>query len=155
MGFRDANIWKHSIFKQAGYLFSSQKRIQKCVFISETGVISLENLYLATGYCVNEAEKVAWMVIQKLKMPMEGVDELVLPISERSHMPLDPLGKLTKEEKEKLEPLKNIAKAKHAEVRSRVNDDQKKNANAELLKSLAYMAIIGAFLVAIVVLIKK
>ncbi len=127
------NLWKFGFFKGVGSLFSSQPRIQKCVFISETGVISLENLVLATGYCVDQVEKQAWMVIQKLKMHMDGVEPLVLPISERSFMPLDPLKRLTPDEIKKLEPLRNIARAKHAEVMSRVSDEQKHNTNTQLL----------------------
>jgi hypothetical protein len=125
MGFREARIWRTGVFNWLREAFSSEKRVVRCLRISENGVNSLVSIRLATGYCLSSAEKLAWCVIQKLKLPMEGVDEPVLPISERSYMPLDPLGLLTDEEKKALEPLKNVARARHAEERSRVSDDNR------------------------------
>ncbi len=149
MGVRNWNLWKHHAFKSIKYMFSQETRVQMCVFVSETGVVPLERLQLATGYCVSEVDKIAFMVIQKLKMPMQGLDEPVLLISERSHMPLDPLNRLTPEEKAKLQPLKNIARAKHAEKRSQIDDENKQNANHELMKTLVMVVVIATMIIAI------
>jgi hypothetical protein len=155
VGFRDMNIWKHSFFKGFGSLFGSPKRIQKCVFISESGIVSMELLPLMTGLVYFDLNKVAWLVIQKLKMSMQGSDELVLPISERSHMPLDPLGRLSDDERKKLEPLKNIARAKHAEALSRVVDDNKKSANAKMMTTIVTCCFILTGIIVLIYMIKK
>ena len=89
MGFSQANIWRYGIFKNIKSLFSTSQRVVKCVRIPETGIISLTSMDLATGYCTinTDEEKGTWAVIQKLKLRMEGCDELVLPISDRSYIP--------------------------------------------------------------------
>ena len=38
MGIMQANIWKHSIFKTIGSLFTSPHRTILCVVISENGI---------------------------------------------------------------------------------------------------------------------
>lgn len=154
MGVTQWRVWKFWGFKNAASLLSSDNRLENCVLVSETGVISKESIPLAIGYCKAEKTKMAWADIQKLKMPMEGHDGLVLVISERSFMPLDPLNKLTPDEKKKLEPLKNIARAKHAEVLSRISDESRTNQHHELLKMMMYGLIFLCLVFAIVFLIK-
>ena len=157
MGVFQANIWRHSIFKSIRSLFSSPKRIVKCVLVSETGIVSLESLALATGYCLRDLQdfKGGWLAIQKLRMAMEGSDELVLPISERSYVPLDPLGKLEEEDRKALVPLNNIAETKYQEAFSRVVEENKKNANHRLLTTVLYLSFILTAIIVTVVLIKK
>ncbi len=155
MGFRDMGIWKHSFFKGMGSLFGSPKRVQKCVFISESGIVSAENLPLLTALVHFDAEKVAWSIIQRLKMPMEGSDELVLPISERSHIPLDPLGRLTTDERDALVPLNDIAKAKHAEERSRIIDENKTSANAKLTRTVVTCCFVLTIIIVAIYMLKK
>lgn len=156
MGFRDANIWRYSFFKGIGSLFSSPKRVVKCALVSETGIVSLERLVLATGYCLWDLQdyKGAWVVIQKLMMPMEGSDELVLPISERTYVPLDPLGKLDEEDRKKLVPLDDIAETKYQEAFTRVTEENKKNANHRLLTTVLWGSLVLTAIILIVVLIK-
>lgn len=157
MGFTQANIWRFGIFKNIGQLFSSPHRIIKCVKISETGIASLENLALATGYCITDLPdyKAAWVVIQKLRMAMEGSDDLILPISERSYVPLDPLGKLDAKDREALVPLEQIAETKYNEAFTRVTEENKKNANHRLLMTVVWGVIIITGIIVAVVLIKK
>jgi hypothetical protein len=150
-----ANIWKSHFIKDLGSLLSTPKRIQPCVFISEAGITSLQRLPLATGYVYDETSKVAWAVIQKLKLPMEGFDQLVLLISERTYLPLDPLNRLTAEEKARIKPLKNIAKAAHSAEKSRVVDDNKKNNQHELLKTMFYILGFVMTVALVIYLIKK
>jgi hypothetical protein len=155
MGFFQANIWKHSIFKGVAQLFSTQHRSIKCLMVSETGVISLETLPVDVGYVWSEEHKAAWAVIQKLKMPMQGLDELVLPITERSYLPLDPMNRLSKEEKDKIEPLKNIARAKHAEVKSRITDENKKSLSQRLYTTVLSLSFVIVAIVLIIYFIKS
>lgn len=155
MGFLGARIWKNSFFKNLGFLFGSEKRLQPCVMVSETGQVSLERLALATGYCGSEADNVAWAVIQKLKLPMEGFDEWVLPISERSYIPLDPLGRLTTKDKLNLLSLKDIAEIKYLQAFTKVAEENKKSANHRLLQTMIYGILLVTIIVVIVVLIKK
>lgn len=157
MGLFQANIWRYSFFKSIGSLFSSPHRLVKCALVSETGIVSLQSLALATGYCIWDLQdyKGAWVVIQKLMMPMEGSDQLVLPISERTYVPLDPLRKLNEEDRKKLVPLGDIAETKYQEAFSRVTEENKKNANHRLLTTVLYMSFILTAIIVAVVLIKK
>jgi hypothetical protein len=155
MGVFQARIWKNSFFKNINFLFSSNKRTLKVVFISETGIISLDNLALDVGYVYSEVSKSAWAVIQKLKLPMQGSDELVLPISERTYLPLDPLNRLQQEDKDAIEPLKNIARAKHAEVKSRIIDENKQSQNHKMLNTCIYIMGIVLVIAMIIYFIKK
>ena len=155
MGFTQARIWRFGIFQGLKNLLSSEKKLVKCFMVSESGVGSIVSLKLATGYCVAETEKLAWCVLQKLKLPMQGVEEPVLPISERSYMPLDPLGLLSEEEKKNLEPLKNVSKARHAEERSRIADENRKNANTRLLTTIIWLCFIMTMILVIVFLFKR
>jgi hypothetical protein len=139
MGFFQANIWKASFFKNIQSLFSSPKKAITCVLVSENGIASKISLALSIGFTFDPVAKMTWTVINKLRMPMEGTQELVLPISERSYVPLDPLNRLTTEEKTKLASLKDIAVAKRREARSRVSAESKTSINAEAIKTLMYI----------------
>ena len=114
------------LFKQAKYLASSPKRIERPIFISETGIISLENLPMNTGYITAEKEHMTWVDIHSLKLklrkysqPIPGAHTLL--ICERSYVPLDPLNKIKPKDKEKLASLKDIARNRHAIERANVN----------------------------------
>ncbi len=139
MGFRSANIWKFSIFKSIGSLFTSPHRTILCVMLSENGIASKVLLDLGIGWCSNKVEKMSWILINKLRMPMEGVEGLVLPISERSYIPLDPLGRLTEAERNSLVSLDQLAEAKWKEARSQVSSESNKSVNAEMMKTISYI----------------
>lgn len=93
--------------------------------ILETGVVGKEQLPMTTGFMratLQEVKK-AWANVHALKyqiykngQPTDG--ESVLVISERSYIPLDPLGTLKQKDKEKLASLKDIAKVRHAQARA-------------------------------------
>ena len=139
MSIMQANIWKSSIFKTIGSLFTSPHRTILCVVISENGIVSKTMLELGIGWCSNKIEKMSWLLINKLRMPMEGVEGQVLPISERSYIPLDPLGRLTKAERDSLVSLDQLAEAKWREARSDVAAEGNKSVNAEMMKTISYI----------------
>ena len=62
MSIKDANIWKSSGLKSLKTLFSSPQRVQASLFISDTGIISLQNIPMATGWVYLAEEKLSWMV---------------------------------------------------------------------------------------------
>jgi hypothetical protein len=156
MGITSANLWRHSFFKSLSSLFSSPTRAINCVIVSETSIVGREQMKLATGYSVKNTLdfKGAWLVIQKLMLTMEGVDGMVLPISERSYIPLDPLGRLTDEDRSKLIPLTQIAKTAYKTAFARVQEENKKSANAKLLETMLYIGGIIAVIVILAVFIR-
>lgn len=147
MSVKDANIWKFGIFKAIGSLFSSQPRTQSCLLISETGIISLIQLPMATGWMSDIANKVSWMVDHRCLQRMDGCENLVMPVSERSFKPLDPLGIRGKDTDVSLD---NIAWSKRREAFSRVMEENKTSGAQKLLQTtvLAFL-----FITAVVLLI--
>jgi hypothetical protein len=156
MGFFQANIWRYGFFKSIGSLFSSPRRAIKGVVISEAGIAALDSLSLAVGYSIKDSPeyKGAWIVIQKLMMNMKGSDEMVLPISERTYVPLDPLHRLNKEDKERLLPLNEIAQARYDAAFARVTEENKRSANARLLTTLVYLSFIMAAIFGVIVMLR-
>jgi hypothetical protein len=147
MSVKDANIWKFGIFKKTGSLFSSNQRVQTCVNISETGIVSLEKIPMATGWMSKVESKESWMVDQRCLTTMEGCEELVMPISERSFEPLDPLG--VREKGEEID-LNEIAWSKRREAFSRVMDENKTSASMKVMQTVLYGFL---FITAVVLLI--
>ncbi len=154
MGFFGANIWKHTFFKSVGALFSSPQRTIQCAMISENGIGSKVMIDLGIGWCSNKAAEMSWLLINKLRMPMEGVEGLVLPVCERSYIPLDPLGRLTPKEREALVSLDQLAEAKWREARAKVAADTNKSPNAELLKTIVIVLFIIILIIVGVLLFK-
>jgi hypothetical protein len=156
MGFTQANIWKYGFFKNIASIFSSPARAIDCVIVSETSIVGKEKMKLATGYLSKDTPdfKGSWLVIQKLMLPMQGCDTMVLPISERSYIPLDPLGRLTEEDKKKLVPLKEIAHSRYKTAFARVTQENKHSANAELLKTMLYLGGIMAIVAVLVAFLR-
>jgi hypothetical protein len=135
MSIKDANIWKSSELKSLKTLFSSPQRVQASLFISDTGIISLQNIPMATGWVYLAEEKLSWMVDQRCIQPMQDCDVLVMPISERSFRPLDPLGNVPEDRQVSLN---EIAWSKRREAFSRVLDENKQNAGQKLMQTTLY-----------------
>ncbi len=157
MGILQANIWRHSKVRSIRSLFSSPTRSIKCVIIPETGIVRLDDLKLAAmPYVISDTPeaKQAWVVIQKLLLTMRGCEEMVLPVSERSYVPLDPLHRLTEEDRKKLVPLSEIAETQYDTAFARVTEENKQSANAQLLKTMIYVAGIIACIAIIVVFLR-
>ncbi len=109
------NLFKGGLFKQGKFLLSSPKRASKALFVSETGVLSLEVMPMNTGYISYLPNKMSWLVVHQLKSRFEGIDDPVLEISERSYLPLDPFGTFTEKDKKGILSLWQIAKLKYNE----------------------------------------
>lgn len=130
------NLWRYNVFKQAKNAVSSPKRAIECVLISETNIVSLMTLYLDIGFCLSSEYKMAWQVVTKLMLPMQGHEGLVLPISERSHIPLDPLNRLTKEEREGLTALDDLGVMSITRAKSQLAEDNRQGANARMFQTI-------------------
>jgi len=120
-----ANIFRAGFFKQAKYLAATPERAERVIYISETGVLSMESLPMSTGYMTAEKEHMTWAVIHSLKFKLTKFGESIqdaraMLICERSYVPLDPLNKIKAKEKEKLASLNDIAKNRHAIERANV-----------------------------------
>lgn len=155
MGWKDAHIWKSSGIKNLKSLLGTSKRVLPCLLISENGVASIEHIPMSVGFACWEQMKAVWAVIQKLKISVEGMDEWVLPISERSYLPLDPLNRLETKDKATLWSLKEIARDKYHEARSRIEDENRKSVNAEMIKFIFILLTLIVISIFIVYLIKK
>ena len=153
MGITTARIWKNSFFKSVGLLFSSNKNTVKCLIVSEMGVVGLVDLALGNGFATDKVTRSSWIVIQNLKLPMQGVDEPVLPVSERSYKPLDPLGKLSETEREGLESIDSIAATRYSESFNRVEERNNESGQKMLRVILWFMMCITAVVV-IILLVK-
>jgi len=107
--------------------------------------VKLLEIPMATGWVTILEAKLSWMVIQKLKLKMQGSDELVLPISARSYIPLDPLNRLTEAEKKSIVKLDVIASTKYNEAFTRVAENNRTNQGFALLKIVVLaMVVVGS-----------
>jgi hypothetical protein len=154
MSFLKWRVFQGSFFKQIGFLFSSQKNVQKCFLASEVGVLSLSDLPLSTGYVEKKEQRMAWSNIQNLKIMMQGQAHPVLPINERSLYPLDPHGKLTEDEKRNQASLKAIGSSKYVEAQSNVSEGKNETQAAKMAKTVLWSLAIVAALVMIALLMK-
>lgn len=123
MNLINMNILRGGIFKQIKFLFSTPQSAQRCIYISESGMVSQEFLPLHTGFVCPEKVKKAWAVLHTLKFQVRKKgevfqDESVLTISDRSYVPLDPFNSIKEKEKVRLSSLTDIARLRHAETRS-------------------------------------
>lgn len=120
-----ANIFKGGLFKQAKYLTSTPQRAERVIYVSETGVLSMETIPMSTGYMSADKEHMTWAVIHSLKLKLTKFGESIqdaraMLVCERSYVPLDPLNKLKPKEKERLASLSEIAKNRHDVERANV-----------------------------------
>ena len=151
MSIKDANIWKSSGLKSLKTLLSSPQRVQASLFISDTGIISLMNIPMATGWIYLIEEKLSWMVDHRCLQPMQDCDTLVMPISERSFRPLDPLGNVPED---KQVSLNEIAWSKRREAFSRVMDENKQSAGQKLMQTTLYGFLLITSIVVLLFLIR-
>lgn len=133
-----------SFFKQASFLVSSPQNVQKNLFLSETGSISMPLMPVNLGFETAEQSKRQWAVIHSLKFlvfkdgkPFE--DDSVLLISEKCYQPQDPNECLTKKEGYKLAALNEVAKTTHMVLRA---EAQKAKDQIDILNTIIY----GSFL---------
>jgi len=115
------NLWKIGLFKQVKFLISPPQIAQSALYHSEMGMVSLVQLPSHTGFLSADADKKAWKAehILKLRILRDGEpveDSPILPICDRSYMPLDPLKLIKADEKETRRSLKDIAGTRHDQV---------------------------------------
>jgi hypothetical protein len=127
-------------------LFSSQKRVCKIIMFSETGVISLEELAMDTGYVVNMVEKWAWLVIHALKVRAKETGDIILPISEKCYIPPDPYGRVKEGD---IQSLDEIALSKYDEKCVRISE----KAIKDFRTSVYQMLIVGCICIIALVVI--
>jgi len=151
MDLLQANIFKAGIFKKAKYMLSAPQQAGQVLFFSETGVCSLELLPLKIGYVVSHKVKMAWNVIQKLKIKVEGIDGFVIPISERSRIPLDPYNILTEEEKQSLASPDTIHSISYARAWADIKDRENESPNSKAVMSIIWIlgVLIGLGIIAL------
>lgn len=154
MGFRDINLWKFGIFKNIKGLFSSPQHAATCIYWSEDGIISKHNLQLDTGYVSLDKIMKTWIMIQALKFRVQGMDIPVMMITPRSYIPFNPKRKLTKEERESLAKLDDMSDVKYVEAFTRVSEENAKNQNHQLLRTVLYGTFIVTAIIVIIVLVK-
>lgn len=140
------------IYRNAKFLFNPPSKTQKIIFVSETGLISQELLPIHTGFIVAEAIKKAWLVIHSLKFAVRKNGEFtgaepVLLVSERSYRPLDPNGRLSKRDKEKMMSLNDIARLRHADARSEVGNGKNEQEDITRIIVTGCFILIGIFAV--------
>ena len=155
MGIRDLNLWRHGIFKGLGSMFSSPRHSITCIHIGEDGIISKNPLPLDTGFATIDPLRKTWLSIQALKTRMQGIDEQVMVITDRSYIPFNPLRELNKKEREALTPLDNIADVKYNEAFTRVSEENQVNQNHKLLRTVLYLSFFLTSIVVIIVLLKS
>ena len=115
-------FFQAGFFKQVKFLVSSPQKAQKFNVIMEAGSVSMEYIPLYTGFACLDLIKKAWKILHSLKFTVykDGQpfnDEYVLSISERSYLPLDPLGVLkSSKDKKAAMSLDDIAELKHDEA---------------------------------------
>ncbi len=147
-------LFRHSFLKQLKYYFSAPKQSQPVLMINETGYLSIEMFPLSTGYCYDEENKLAWEVEHNIKETLEGQDEPVLIVCERSSLPLDPYGRrvLKSDKKEKGYALATV---KYLEAFGRIPEEFKKSTNAQMAKAAMYLCSIMAIIVILFVFIRR
>lgn len=175
MGLLKARIFQNSLFKQAKWLVSAPEKAYKYLLVSEAGEIGIGMLPMPTGFLVSHETRRVWRMISYLSVKIKGVEGRVLPLGERSYVPLDPNNQLAEEDKQKfaeedetklangqprghtkpLSELDSIAKREHDKAMSNIRNSEAKRQAAAMFKTAMIMC--GLILLVIVIwsMIKK
>ena len=153
MGLRQANIWKSHGLKTVAGLFKAPERVHQFVQIAETGIISKIGLPMATGWATDVANRLSWKVNHRRQFRMEGSDEPILLITERSYEPLDPL-KRDQDGTDSVRNLNEIAWSKRREAWSRVTEENKTGPGQRLVTTIIVSFVIIALVVILVLLVR-
>ncbi len=114
-----ARVFQNSLFKQMRWWVSKPEKAYKALCCSESGEIGIQILPLGTGFLLSKESSRAWRFISDLAIRFEEIEGRLLPIGERSYVPLDPQGKLNAAEKAKL----SIKSSKDATTKTVVLDE--------------------------------
>jgi len=131
-----AQIFQAGVFKNIRGMFSSQKRLQKVLLVSETGVISIEQYPMATSFVSSLVERYTWLVIHALKSRVKETGDVVLAISEKRYIPADPYGRVKDED---IQDLAEVALANYDGKCVRISE----KAMQDFRTSVYQMAIVG------------
>ncbi|MBE3142183.1 MAG: hypothetical protein IMZ53_16545 [Thermoplasmata archaeon] len=140
MGVATWRIWQVGIFKSLGFMFSAPTTVLDAFIVREEGTLGLEKLPLSTGYIKSVKAKKAWHALHNLKVKLQGRELPVLPISERSRIPLDPYNLSTDDKN--LESLEDIALAQYTIAFSRLKDKKAESENAKMARTALYLVVI-------------
>lgn len=147
MKLKDVPLFSFGFVKKSKQLVTTQQKAKPALLIPEAGAVGINPFPMYTGFMKSDEPEVkkAWVYIHALKLEVYKYGqptgmEAVVPISERSYMPLDPLGILTEKMKEKLASLKDIAKIRHAQQRAVA-------LGSDPIKTLAQFVINGCFII--------
>ena len=102
-------------------------------------------LPIHVGFVSADETKKAWLVLHNLKCRVHKdnklvQDELVLPVSERSYIPLDPNELIKQEDRERLVSLEHISSLRERQVREDAGSER------DGQRTLAEMVIVGSFI---------
>lgn len=124
----------------------------KLLFHGENGINTIEEVPLSMlipGLAQAHNHKMAWHIIQKLKIYIPGIG-YVTPVTPRSRYPLDPHGLLTAEEKEELASLDTIHLESYNREWANLSNKEKEGPNERtvmkiiwILAALIALSIVG------------
>lgn len=117
------------------------------MYISEASTISLEHFPMAMGFFSKVDNHMSWLVEHKLKSRIRDNGHTVLEVTERSYVPTDAFKVFSKEDKEKIQPLEQVAHTRYVEKRNNLTTGNQ--ANSSVLKNFAYAFMIIIFIIAI------
>jgi hypothetical protein len=140
MDVRQWRIWQIGIFKSIAFMVSSPTTVMDAFLVREEGTLGLEKMQLSTGFIKNIKTKKAWHALHNLTVKMERRDLPVLPISERSRVPLDPYN--TSRDDENVGDINQIAETRYNEAFSRLKDKKADNENAKMARTVLYLVVI-------------
>lgn len=117
-------VFKAGTFRQVKYLFAPPLKAQHVVIISESEGIWNEYLPIDRNFMkpADASIKREWALVHALKLQVckDGIptgDDPVLLLSERSYLPLDPLGIINPEDMASWASLKDTGRTRHAQAR--------------------------------------
>ena len=130
------NLFQGGWFKQLKFLFSPPVDMQPVLYCGEFSV-SLEYLPVDVNGCALALnKKMGWVIDHAKKVPLEGFDEAVIVVCNRSMYPLSPFSSTTKENSIVMNA---IAAAKFTEAFAKVNEDGAEGINVKLLHTVLYI----------------
>lgn len=150
-----ARIFQNSLFKQLKFFAGSSHRVQTCFLVSEIGTLSIEIQPMNTGYAWSDTVKMAWNIIHPLKVQLEGQENPVLPITERSRFPLDPFNHYSSQERDELADVKMVGRDQYKDAYARIADEAKESQNARMVKTVLYITGILVAIIIIVLLVRR
>jgi len=157
MALRNWPIFKAGLFRQAKYLVSTPQKAQAALEILETGAVGIEPLPMQTGFLTAPSKDVkkAWgnmhaLKVQIYKQGRPTDNPAAMPISERSYIPLDPLGVLKPKDRENLASLEDIAVSRHDDAMN----DTTPNSQLTIQKAIVNIGFVFLFFLGVIAMVR-